>query len=254
MIRKTFLAGLAALLLCSSANASIILGLLKDPASTSGVPLSTRSGPGTWQLYAIEDAAENDLGIASYNVTMTGQTAINHRSPVGSANDSNGDPQGWGFNLFRSGTNVSPLVAAQPLEGTTPFILTGLGRTASSASAQILAAQPTASGIAATTGGSWGAYNSPVLNNASQLSNSQNNAPDAAAAVTAGRKWLFLAEGTGVPNITSAAFTVLTTAAGATGAGQLGTIRPLVEVPEPATISLIGLALVGGFGFIRRRS
>src|SRR4051812_8014571 len=95
MIRKTLLAAFAALMMASSGQAGIILGLYTNPPTTSGVATSTRSGPGTWHLYAIEDAASSDLGIASYNVTMNGTTALNHRSPNGTALDSNGDTQNW---------------------------------------------------------------------------------------------------------------------------------------------------------------
>src|SRR3954454_10453551 len=113
MIRKTFLAGLAALLLCSSANAAVIVGLLLNPASTAGVTQSTRSGPGSWQLYAIEDAAATDPGIWSYIITMAGATAIDHRSPYGSEVNRDGDVQAWGFASLRN--NGNQLIGAQPL-------------------------------------------------------------------------------------------------------------------------------------------
>ena len=58
MVRKVFYACIAALILASTADAGVILGLLKDPANTAGVATSNRSGPGTWQLYAIEDSGQ----------------------------------------------------------------------------------------------------------------------------------------------------------------------------------------------------
>src|ERR1700759_1132862 len=110
MVRKVLFAAVAALIMASSANAGVILGLLLNPASTAGVATSNRSGPNTWQLYAIEDAAATDVGIQSYNVTMTNAVAINHRSPNGTYVDGDGDPSSWGFTFSRSGTNVNPIV------------------------------------------------------------------------------------------------------------------------------------------------
>ena len=55
-------------------EAAVIVGLLLNPASTSGVATSNRSGAGSWQLYAIDDAGSSDFGIASYSVAMTGQS------------------------------------------------------------------------------------------------------------------------------------------------------------------------------------
>src|SRR3954447_17204679 len=155
-----FIASLLVVTVCgpSAVHAAVLFGLWQDLPTTAGVPTSTRSGPGSWQLYAIEDAASSDLGLASYNITMTGTTAINNRSPNGTAIDSNGDTQNWGFSLLRSGTNVNPIVASQPLPGLTPFFITGLGLTRGKARSQILAADPGASGISATSGATWGNY------------------------------------------------------------------------------------------------
>jgi hypothetical protein len=120
-------------------------------------------------LYAIEDAASTDLGIGLYSITMSGATAINNRSPFGTATNGNGDPVSWGMsgNGLRSGTNVNPIASSQPLYSaanplSTPQIL-GFGRTANNAVAVLTAIDPGATNIVANSGASWGAYNNSAL-------------------------------------------------------------------------------------------
>src|SRR3954469_5544560 len=89
---------LAAVLGGSISQATVYLGLSLNPKSTAGGgATSTRSGNGSWQLYALDDN-DSDFGISSYSITMSGTTAINHRSPVTTIADINGDPQTAGFN------------------------------------------------------------------------------------------------------------------------------------------------------------
>src|SRR3954471_13155791 len=225
----------------SASHAGIILGFYPAPPTTTGVVASTRSGPNSWPLYAIEDAASTDLGIASYNVTMNGATAINNRSPNGTAIDENGDTQSWGFSLLRSGTNTNPIVASEPLAGTTPFVITGFGRSASSANSQILAADPVATGFSATSGATWGNYTTEATSGIMTQMES-----------TTGHKWVFLAEGLGEPNYQAIVgqFTVLANAQGAQVAGNfLGTVD--LFTPEPGTFSLMCVAV---FAAVLRRS
>jgi hypothetical protein len=220
MIRKVFYAGIAALIMASSANAGVILGLLTNPASTAGVAVSNRSGAGSWQLYAIEDAAASDQGISLYSITMSGTTAINHRSPFGAASNSNGDPVSWGFsgNGLRSGTNANPIASSQPLYSVADPLSSpqtpGFGRTTGSGAAAVAAWDSGATGVTASSGATWGTYSSPILASAAALTaaNGSNGIyGQMADALNAGRKWVFIAEGTGIaPAVTSGVFSVFT--------------------------------------------
>jgi hypothetical protein len=267
MVRKVSYACLAALIMASSANAGVILGLLKDPATTAGVATSTRSGAGTWQLYAIEDAAAADQGISLYSVTMGANiNAINHRSPFGSATNGDGDPAPFGFsgNGLRSATNANPIASSQPLFNPaapqTSIQIPGFGRTTGSANAAVLAYDPAMTGITSTSGATWGAYSSPVLASSAALLANNPGATNIAQALDAGRKFVFLAEGTYTGSLLASSvvdgvFSVFTNVqTGTSAAGTYGGTQLLVEVPEPATFALLGLAMVGGFGFVRRRS
>lgn len=249
MIRKGYFAAVAALVLAGSANAAVIVGVLPNPSTTAGVAASTRSGAGTWHLYAVETGDSTDLGISSYNITLAGATAINHRSSNGSANNSDGDSQTWGFTGLRSGTNANPIVASQALPGTSLFLVQGFGKTAGNANTVLPTIDAGVTGITAVSGISWGNYatEGAAVSNMAQVS-----------AANGGNKWMFIAEGTGAitpTSVTAAVFTVYSNAQGTSISTPLSGVVDLSPgvIPEPATVTLIGLAMAG-FGFIRRRS
>ena len=227
---------LATVLGASSAEATVIFGLLSNPTSTAGGgATSTRSGNGSWQLYALNDD-DSSFGISSYNVTVLGASAINHRSPVTTINDINGDPQTAGFNLLRTATNINPIQASQNLPGQTPFLITGFGQTASSFATKAAAIEPSAAVVGPTKSEAWGNYNSPFL---TPLQNQTGN------------NWVFLAEGlatSGFVSISSAVATVYSSQSGTSVAAptqfqSLGGFPP-VEIVD-ATINNVNASSPG---------
>lgn len=217
--------------------------LVIDPATTAGfgVPAaggfgvsSNRSGPGTWRLYAYDDVT-GSFGIRNYSVTLAGASSITHRSPRTEWDDApvfgeGSGPFSAGFSDLRSASNISPIVAGQGVGNTQ---IGGFGRSNSNFQAKIPAAQS----YSGTTSGQWGRY----CDNCNAL---------------------YIAEGqytSGTPSVTAASFSYWTnsqlTASAFAPSYALNTTffgQPPC-IPEPATLTLAGLAACGCLSLVRRR-
>src|SRR6185436_20465379 len=82
-LRSAALAVIAVIAAGHFAQAAIVVGLVLDPVTTAGSSAdvnSIYSGLGTWHLFAVDDN-DDDFGISSYNIDLTGATAIRHTSP-----------------------------------------------------------------------------------------------------------------------------------------------------------------------------
>jgi hypothetical protein len=258
MLRKCFFAGMAALLVASTANAAVIIGMVVDPTTTAGANSnSTRLGPGTWHIFGLDTTAGSS-GISSFDVTLTstGNMAANNRAP---ATNYDSDDQGTavpaGFNLLRQllGNNspvvnmtgalpVPPSADSSANVGVDYFPISGYGQTASS-----FATKYAKTVLGPTTGAAWGTYNDLDL-----------TGPIATALNPTGQKWVLLGEGTYTGAIpTGVGVTTIYTNFQNSFQSQPpagGTSFVNLSIPEPASIALFGLALVGGLGFLRRRS
>jgi hypothetical protein len=211
------------------------------PAVNSMTVTSSRSGAGSWHLYAVDDST-TDFGIRNYSITLSPGAggsipAINHRSP----NDPSWDtatsdgPFAAGFNDLRSGSNVNPIVAGQGLANTPQ--IGGFGKTAGnfqsaeSASGNIPASHP------GVVSGQWGIY---------AIDKFWPNAGVVTAVPGSGlvRFALFIAEGTytgDVPTIGQASIAVWTNSSFTSSSFAptlLLNVHPF-SLPEPAAAFLV---------------
>jgi hypothetical protein len=238
--------------------------VVADPATTAGAGVaaqngmmvsSSKAGPGTFQLYAA-DFVTGSFGIKSYNVKLNGTiTTFLNRSPNGSWNDTDAaGPYGQGFNDVRTAVAATGITSSGQ-NPTNPFFVKNIGITAGNFVSADQAGAPNwdSASTTASVSGQWGNY-SPTL-----------GAPTCCNFSSPFRYAVLLAEGnyTGAaPTVdlvttgsTATAVNYFTSATGgaAASAPQLSGMNPFV-FPEPATITLCNLALVGGLGLHRRRS
>jgi len=237
------------LLAASTARGQMYTWLVVDPPTTAGAGIpaagglsitSTKSGAGSFHLYAVDDVA-GSFGLVSYSVKLTGTlTSINNRSPLTLWDDEDLNSYFAGFNFFRTSTGANPVSGDMgPISGGAfppKPLIGGLGQTSSNFAAKM---PPDFYEFSIVTSGQWGSYADP-------------NTQGTVLSTGHSRSALFLAEGTytgAMPTIdlsTGTAFTYWTSAPetnpGASRATATTVLASNPFVPEPGTISLVACA------------
>jgi hypothetical protein len=264
--RQIILPMLTLIGLAATANAGpMFIYMFVDPVSTAGagVPAasgmtvtSSKSGVGTFQLYAVDDVT-GSFGIKSYQIKLNGTiTTFFNRSPNGLWNDTDGaGPYAEGFNDFHSAIAATGITVGGQ-NPTNQFFIKGVGISAGNLVAANTAGAPNFDNGTTTafTSGQWGNYSQALPHCSGEVCTPGDGAI---------RNAIFLAEGnySGAPptvDLTTPRGTVINYFTSASGSGaapatQYSSVWPFFICPEPATPTLIALAVAAIGSCVRRR-
>lgn len=213
----------------------LALGLCLVTSAASAAPivkvfLDNNAVAGTFQIRLEADAGDANGGIASYGIQLapkegTAVTALDHRSPrVGLAENAAGDMQGpVGFTLFRSADGAANLRvgASQDTIAPTPFLIYGFG----------------------TTPGSFGTVQNGPIPLGSTEGNNWTDSPVVVSGTYTSGGYMK------IDRQSVETFVNVFTADGATTTMA----AELQFIPEPGTLAMAGMGLVGMIAAARRR-
>lgn len=233
---KKLLCAIALMLVSTVANAATV---------TFTVDLTT---PGQWNLYANSSSGDN-AGLAGYGVVLTGAVGtLTHQSirilDAANADESQTGPVG--FTLLRSpnGAANTAIGAGQDNITPTPFLVKGWGQTSGSFAANF----PGITANSAIVGGTWTQFPAPAVG-----TQGDTFPGTPLGALIAGGT---LVQGglLGIDSVDARTFANVFAGSGTNTQAATVQTRVIVGIPEPATLGLVGMGLVGLAGLRRRKA